>query len=71
LIRAAPTREHDVYRALLSVREIVEIVPLFGDFDMIARLDAPTLEGMEQIVKERIRPAAGVAHTKVLVTTKF
>ncbi|MBU4255998.1 MAG: Lrp/AsnC ligand binding domain-containing protein, partial [Candidatus Thermoplasmatota archaeon] len=40
LISTAPAKEHDVYNELLKVSEIVELHPLFGEYDLIAKIDA-------------------------------
>ncbi len=36
LISTAPAKEHEVYNELLKVKEIVELHPLFGEYDLIA-----------------------------------
>ena len=38
LISVAPAREHDVFIKLSKIPEIVELHPLFGEHDIIAKI---------------------------------
>ena len=60
LISAAPAREHDVYNKLSKVPEIVELHPLFGEYDLIAKIQADDFEKLGKIVVDRIRSIEGV-----------
>lgn len=71
LISTAPAKEHHVYNELLKIKEIVELHPLFGEYDLIAKVEAKDLEELGKIVVEKIRSIDGVADTKTLTGTKF
>ncbi|KAA0015019.1 MAG: Lrp/AsnC family transcriptional regulator [Thermoplasmata archaeon] len=71
LISTAPAKEHQVYNELLKIKEIIELHPLFGEYDLIAKVEAKDLEELGKIVVERIRSIDGVADTKTLTGTKF
>ncbi|RLF44037.1 MAG: Lrp/AsnC family transcriptional regulator [Thermoplasmata archaeon] len=71
LISTAPAKEHQVYNELLKIKEIVELHPLFGEYDLIAKVEAKDLEELGKIVVEKIRSIDGVADTKTLTGTKF
>lgn len=71
LISTAPAKEHQVYNELLKIKEIVELHPLFGEYDLIAKIDAKDLDELGKIVVERVRSIDGVADTKTLTGTKF
>ncbi len=71
LISAAPGKEHDVYKALLKVPEIVELHPLFGEYDLIAKVEAKDFDAMGKIIVGKIRAIEGVVDTKTLTGTKF
>ena len=71
LISASPGREHDVYNALLKVNDIVELHPLFGEYDMIAKVEAPDFDALGFVIIKRIRSIEGVVDTKTLTGTKF
>lgn len=71
LISAAPGQEQAVYKALLDVAEISELHPLFGEYDLIAKVEAPDIETLGQIVVSTIRSVEGIVDTKTLAGTKF
>lgn len=71
LISAAPAREHDVYNKLSKVPQIVELHPLFGEYDLIAKVEAEDFEKLGHIVVNQIRAIDGVIDTKTLTGTKF
>ena len=71
LISTAPAKEHDVYNELLKVPEIVELHPLFGEYDLIAKVDAEDFNALGEIVIDRIRTISGVIDTKTLTGIKF
>lgn len=71
LISAAPSKEHDVYNHLLKVPEIVELHPLFGEYDLIAKIEASDFDSLGQIIVNRIRTIEGVMDTKTLTGTRF
>jgi len=66
LINAAPAHEHEVYTKLSKVPEIVEVHPLFGEFDLIAKIEAENFEKLGEIVVSKIRSIKGVIDTKSL-----
>ncbi|MBC7081202.1 MAG: Lrp/AsnC ligand binding domain-containing protein [Thermoplasmatales archaeon] len=71
LISTAPAKEHQVYNELLKLKEIAELHPLFGEYDLIAKIEAKDLEELGRIVVEKIRKIDGVTDTKTLTGTKF
>lgn len=71
LIDVAPTKEHEVYDELLQMPEIKELYPLFGEFDLIARLETDNYNKLGQFVSDNIRTLEGVIHTKTLACVVF
>ena len=71
LISAAPAREHEVYNKLTQVPEIIELHPLFGEYDLIAKVKAEDFEKLGHIIVSKIRSINGVEDTKTLTGTKF
>jgi DNA-binding Lrp family transcriptional regulator len=71
LISTAPTKEHDVYSKLLKITEVTELYPLFGDYDLIAKLETEDYNRLGQIVVEVIRGIDGVIDTKTLTGINF
>jgi len=71
LIKAAPALEHEVYTKILKVPQIIELHPLFGEYDLIAKIDAKNFEKLGEIVINNIRSVKGVIDTKTLTGTGF
>ena len=66
LINTAPAHEHEVYANLSKVPEIVELHPLFGEFDLIAKIYAGDFEKLGKLILEKMRSIKGVTDTKTL-----
>ena len=71
LITIAPMHEHDVYTKLSKVPEIIELYPLFGEYDLLAKIEGDDFENLGVIVVNKIRSIDGVIDTKTLTGTKF
>ncbi|OGS64575.1 MAG: AsnC family transcriptional regulator [Euryarchaeota archaeon RBG_19FT_COMBO_69_17] len=66
LIDIEPAREKEVYNRLLAIEEIVELYPLFGEYDLIAKVEADSYEQIGSVVVTKIRSIDGVKATKTL-----
>jgi len=71
LITAAPAHEHEIYHQLSKIPEIIELHPLFGEYDLIAKIEADDFESLGDIVVNKIRSIEGIIDTKTLTGTKF
>ena len=71
LITAAPAHEHEVHQKLSKIPEIIELHPLFGEYDLIAKIEAENFESIGDIVLNKIRTIEGIIDTKTLTGTKF
>jgi DNA-binding Lrp family transcriptional regulator len=71
LISTAPAKEHDVYNTLIGVKEIVELYPLFGQYDLIAKIEVASADDLARVVLDKIRKVKGVLDTKTLTGTKL
>ena len=71
LIKAAPMLEHEVYNKLSKIQAIIELQPLFGEYDLIAKIEAEDFEKLGEIVINNIRSVKGVIDTKTLTGTRF
>ncbi len=63
--------EKDVYQKLLKIDEVVELYPLFGEYDLIAKIEATTYDQIGEIVVSRIRAIDGIKTTKTLAKMTF
>ena len=71
LIKAAPALEHEVYNKLSKIKEIIDLQPLFGEYDLIAKIEAEDFEKLGEIVINNIRSIKGVIDTKTLTGNRF
>ena len=71
LIKAAPALEHEVYTKLSKIQEIIDLQPLFGEYDLIAKIEAEDFEKLGEIVINNIRSIKGVIDTKTLTGTRL
>ena len=55
----------------MKVKEVVELHPLFGEYDLIAKIEANDFNSLGQIVVNRVRSIEGVIDTKTLTGIKF
>jgi len=66
LINVTPGKEFDVYQQLGQLDSVKDATLLFGDYDLIVKLQAEDLSGIATIVVENIRQIEGVTDTKTL-----
>ena len=71
LISTHPTKEHKVYEELKAKPEITELHPLFGEYDLIAKVEAEDFNILGQYIIDNIRTLKGVLDTKTLTGIKF
>ena len=71
LIRTAPAKEQDVFTTLMKMPEIVDLHPLFGEYDLIAKIEARDFNNLGQIVVGKVRSIPGIIDTKTLTGIKF
>ena len=66
LIIVAPAHEQEVYNKLSKIPEIIELFPLFGEYDIIAKIEAEDFEKLGEVIVSKIRSIEGVIDTKTL-----
>jgi DNA-binding Lrp family transcriptional regulator len=71
LINVAPAQEHEVYNKLSKIPQIIELHPLFGEYDLIAKIEADDFEELGTIIVNKIRSITGVLDTKTLTGLTF
>jgi len=71
LISTAPEKEHEAFNKIKSSPDIIELHPLFGEYDLIAKIESDDFAGLGKIVIDSIRSVPGVIDTKTLTGIKF
>ena len=62
--------ETDIYEALKSMPEVKEVHILFGEWDVIAKLELPAPQALGTYVMDKIRPLPGVKLTSTMIVAK-
>jgi DNA-binding Lrp family transcriptional regulator len=63
--------EYEVFNKLSKLHEVIELHPLFGEYDLIAKIEAKDYENIGQIIIHKIKTIDGIMDTKTLTGTKF
>lgn len=67
LIKTKSGKECEVYNELMKVPEVIEYHQLFGEYDLIAKIEAEDLEKVGHIIIEKIRNIKNIIDTKTLL----
>jgi len=70
LLSISPLHEKEVYEKLQNIPQIVEVHPLFGEYDILVKIECNDIDEIGEIVIKKIRSAKGVVDTKTLIGTK-
>jgi DNA-binding Lrp family transcriptional regulator len=70
LLSISPLHEKTVYEKLRQIPEIIEVHPLFGEFDILVKIEARDIDSIGSIVINKIRSVQGIVDTKTLIGTK-
>lgn len=71
LITTATGRESKVLEQMRLLPEVGEVHQLFGQYDMIARVEAADYDRMCDIILGKIRTIQGVTGTRTLICASF
>ncbi|MCJ7696993.1 MAG: Lrp/AsnC ligand binding domain-containing protein [Thermoplasmata archaeon] len=58
--------EYEVFNKLSKLHEVIEVHPLFGEYDLIAKIEAKDYESIGQIIIHKIKTIDGITNTKTL-----
>jgi DNA-binding Lrp family transcriptional regulator len=70
LLSISPLHEKTVFESLKNVPEIIEIHPLFGEYDILVKIQTVDIDTIGEIVIKKIRALKGIVDTKTLIGTK-
>jgi len=71
LITTATGRESKVLEHLRELPELGETHQLFGQYDIIARIETKDFDEMCDVVTGRVRTIPGVTGTRTLICARF
>jgi len=71
LLTISPLHEKEVYEVLdKEISEIVEVHPLFGEYDILLKIETADIDSIGDVVINKVRSLKGVTDTKTLIGTK-
>ena len=70
LLSISPLHEKNVYEILKRIPEIVEVHPLFGEYDILIKIECMDIDSIGSVVIKKIRSIEGIVDTKTLIGTK-
>ena len=68
LIKVEAKKEDYVYTTLLKLKDVEGIREVFGEFDVIARVEAKDMRFLREVLIDKIRNIDGVTNTTTLIT---
>jgi DNA-binding Lrp family transcriptional regulator len=71
LITTESQKELSVYETIHDIPEVRELHPLFGEYDMIAKVETREFDDLAKLVIDQIRAVQGVTDTKTLGAISF
>ncbi|VVB61768.1 putative HTH-type transcriptional regulator [uncultured archaeon] len=71
LMNISPLHEYEVFNILSKFPEIIELHPLFGEYDLLAKIQAEDYESIGEIVIKKIKTINGITDTKTLTGLRF
>jgi DNA-binding Lrp family transcriptional regulator len=71
LMHVSSLHENEVFKNLLKLHEVIDLHPVFGEYDFIAKIVAKDYESIEEIVINKIKTIDGIIDTKTLIGTRL
>jgi len=71
LMHVSPLHEYEVFNKLSKLHEIIEVHPLFGEYDLIAKIEAKDYESIGEIIIHKIKTIEGITDTRTLTGIKL
>lgn len=66
LVNTLPGKEAAVTRSLTALEGVSEIYTLFGEYDIIAKIEKKDYSEIENLIVKQIRSIPGILETKTL-----
>jgi len=70
LLSISPLHEKKVYEELRQITGVIEVHPLFGEYDILLKIECNDIDSIGNVVINKIRSIEGVMDTKTLIGTK-
>lgn len=71
LMHVSPLHEYEVFDKLSKLHQVIELHPLFGEYDLIAKIETKDYESIGQLIINKIKTIEGITDTKTLTGIKL
>ncbi len=71
LLKVKAGSERKVVTRLQSLKQVTEVNELYGDWDIIARLQMDRLEELDNILTDKIRSIEGIKVTSTMIVAEY
>jgi DNA-binding Lrp family transcriptional regulator len=70
LIRVLPAKDKEVYNNVKGFSEVKEIVLTYGEYDLVIKVELPSLDSLDNFIFNKLRSIDGVTATTTLLEAK-
>jgi len=67
LIRVLPVKDKDVYNKVKALSEVKEIVMTYGEYDLVIKVQLPSMDSLDNFIFNKLRSIDGVTATTTLL----
>lgn len=67
LINSEPGKEREIVELLRRIPEVKEANPVYGVYDIVAKVEAPSLEALKEVVTSKIRNLKQIKSTLTMM----
>ncbi|MBW2983625.1 Lrp/AsnC ligand binding domain-containing protein [Candidatus Woesearchaeota archaeon] len=71
LLKVKAGSERSIVTSLELIKEVAEVNELYGDWDIISRLDLQKLEDLDRILTEKIRSIEGIENSSTMIVAEY
>ena len=71
LVRVEPGLDKDVVKNVKKMPQVKEVVTVYGEYDLIIKIEVEDLMDLDTFIFDRIRTIGGIESTTTLISTKI
>ncbi|MDH5450505.1 MAG: Lrp/AsnC ligand binding domain-containing protein [Candidatus Bathyarchaeota archaeon] len=70
LLRVKPGMDKDVFLNVKRLLQVKEVVVVYGEYDLLVRIEVPSMEDLDTFIFDTIRMISGVESSTTLIKIK-
>lgn len=70
LVNTEKGKEQDVYEAINDFKEVIGCHIIFGEWDLIAKVELENSEALGTMIMDKVRPLEGVTMSSTLIVAR-